>query len=251
MKWDMGWMHDTLDYMSHDPIHRRFHHNQLTFRGMYAFSENFVLPLSHDEVVHGKGSLIGKMPGDEWQKFANLRLLLSYMWAQPGKKLLFMGGEFGQWREWSHDRELDWGLLQYPLHAGVWRLVEDLNRFYRGQPAMHQLDFSPDGFRWIDANDSEQSVLTFMRLGRDSADVVVCAFNFTPVPRHEYRIGVPEAGFWAEALNSDAEVYGGSGQGNLGGKEAADTSWHGLPHSIVATLPPLGAVFFTRSISSD
>jgi 1,4-alpha-glucan branching enzyme len=251
MKWDMGWMHDTLDYLAHDPVHRRFHHNQLTFRGMYAFSENFVLPLSHDEVVHGKGSLIGKMPGDDWQKFGNLRLLFAYMWAQPGKKLLFMGGEFGQWREWSHDRELDWALLQYPPHAGLLRLVEDLNRFYRANPAMHQLDFSADGFRWIDANDSEQSILTFMRLAQDPADVVVCAFNFTPVPRHDYRVGIPSGGWWTEALNTDAPVYGGSGQGNLGGKEAAPIGWHGQPYSIAVTLPPLGAVYFKPGVSSD
>ena len=244
MKWDMGWMHDTLDYISHDPVHRRYHHNELTFRSIYAFSENFVLPLSHDEVVHGKGSLIGKLPGDDWRKFANLRLLLGYMWAQPGKKLLFMGGEFGQWREWSHDRELDWGLLsEGPYHSGVSRWVQDLNAFYRSTRAMHELDFSPDGFRWIDANDSEQSVLTFMRLSSDG-EVVVCAFNFTPMPRHGYRIGVPRGGRWSEVLNGDAPVYGGSGQGNYGEVEAEDFAWHGQPCSLSVTLPPLAAVFF-------
>jgi 1,4-alpha-glucan branching enzyme len=242
MKWDMGWMHDTLQYMTKEPVHRKFHHNSLTFRGLYAFTENFMLPLSHDEVVHGKGSLLGKMPGDDWQKFANLRLLLGYMYAQPGKKLLFMGGEFGQWHEWSHDRSLDWDLLQWPPHSGLKRWVEDLNRFYREEPALHELDFTPAGFQWIDANDADQSVASFLRFSQAGA-AVACAFNFTPVPRLNYRLGVPVGGFWREVMNSDAELYGGSGQGNLGGVEAAPFGWHGRPYMINVTVPPLGAVY--------
>jgi 1,4-alpha-glucan branching enzyme len=244
MKWDMGWMHDTLEYMRREPIHRKFHHDRLTFRMLYAFTENYMLPLSHDEVVYGKGSLLGKMPGDEWQKFANLRLLFSYMYAMPGKKLLFMGGEFGQWGEWNHDGSLDWPALQWPGHRGVQRWVQDLNRLLREEPALHELDFDPSGFSWIDANDSEQSVVAFLRRGRAAGDVIVGAFNFTPVVRHNYRIGVPSGGFWKELLNSDAQVYGGSGQGNMGGVQAAPLTWHGHTHSIVVTLPPLGAVYF-------
>jgi 1,4-alpha-glucan branching enzyme len=242
MKWDMGWMHDTLSYMSKDPIHRRYHHNELTFRAMYATSENFVLPLSHDEVVHGKGSLLGKMAGDEWQKFANLRLLLGCMYAQPGKKLLFMGGEFGQWAEWDHDRGLDWHLLEFATHAGVKRWVGDLNRLYLEEPALHRLDFDPRGFRWIDCNDSLASVLSWLRLSDAGAPIVVVC-NFTPVPRRNYRVGVPAGGFWHEVLNSDARDYGGSGQGNLGGVEAAPLPTHGRPYSLALTLPPLGALF--------
>jgi 1,4-alpha-glucan branching enzyme len=245
MKWDMGWMHDTLEYMQHDPIHRRYHHDKLTFRSLYAFSENFVLPLSHDEVVHGKGSLLGKMPGDEWQRFANLRLLLGYQYAQAGKKLLFMGGEIGQGREWNHDGSIEWDLLQFPLHAGMQRWVQDLNRSHRELAAMHELDTSPEGFEWIDANDSENSVGAFMRKGRSPRDVVVCVFNFTPVPRQNYMVGVPFGGFWRESLNSDAAEYGGSGHGNLGGVEALPYSVHGRPNAVNVTLPPLGCLFLT------
>jgi 1,4-alpha-glucan branching enzyme len=247
MKWDMGWMHDALEYMQREPIHRKFHHNLLTFRPMYAFSENFVLPLSHDEVVYGKGSLLRKMPGDDWQRFANLRLLFAYMYACPGKKLIFMGGEFGQWREWNHDAGLDWHLLDVPAHTGLARFVQDVNRLYREKPALHELDFDADGFRWIDANDSEQSVISFLRRARDPALQVIAAFNFTPVPRHGYRLGAPVAGFWREVLNSDADVYGGGGQGNLGGVESEPTPWHGMPNQVTVTIPPLGAVFFEPS----
>jgi 1,4-alpha-glucan branching enzyme len=247
MKWDMGWMHDTLEYMEREPVHRKFHHNLLTFRPMYAFSENFVLPLSHDEVVYGKGSLIRKMPGDDWQRFANLRLLFAYMFATPGKKLIFMGGEFGQWREWNHESSLDWHLLEQPRHAGLGRFVQDLNQLYRREPGLHQLDFDSDGFAWIDANDSEQSIVSFRRRSRTPGEEVLAAFNFTPVPRHGYKLGAPEGGFWNEILNSDAEVYGGSGQGNLGGMEAEPVAWHGLPAQLKVTLPPLGAVFFKKS----
>jgi 1,4-alpha-glucan branching enzyme len=244
LKWDMGWMHDTLQYMARDPVHRKYHHNELTFRTIYAFHENFVLPLSHDEVVHGKGSLLGRMPGDDWQKFANLRLLLAYMYAQPGKKLLFMGDEFGQWREWHHDESLDWPLAQYDRHAGLQRLVEDLNRLYRAEPALHELDCDPAGFGWIDANDSQSSVLTFMRKGRSTDDIIVVACNFTPVPRDNYQVGVPRGGFWQQVLNSDRREYWGSGQGNLAGVEAVPVAVHGRRYSLNLALPPLGAVFF-------
>lgn len=243
MKWDMGWMHDMLDYMSKDPVHRKYHHNRLTFRMLYAFSENFVLPLSHDEVVHGKGSLLGKMPGDEWQKFANLRLLYTSMFTQPGKKLLFMGDEFGQGKEWNHDSSLDWHLLQYPLHSGLQRLVQDLTFLYRQQPALHQLDFNWDGFEWIDCNDALHSIACYLRKSQQG-DAMLVACNFTPVPRPGYRIGVPCAGYWKEIFNSDAEFYGGSGHGNLGGLEAESIPHHGHPFSLNATLPPLGAVIF-------
>jgi 1,4-alpha-glucan branching enzyme len=241
-KWNMGWMHDTLEYMQHQPVHRRFHPHQMTFGIHYGFTENFVLPLSHDEVVHGKGSLLGKMPGDDWQKFANLRLLLAGMYAQPGKKLLFMGAEFGQGPEWAHDRSLDWHLLEYPQHQGIQRLMTDLNRLYREVGALHELDFDPMGFQWVDANDSQQSVLSYLRRGRNDRDVVVVALNFTPVPRANYRVGVPFGGFWEEILNTDATWYGGSGQGNMGGREATPVPSHGRDHSINLTLPPLGAV---------
>ena len=244
LKWDMGWMHDTLQYMARDPVHRKYHHNELTFRTIYAFHENFVLPLSHDEVVHGKGSLLGRMPGDDWQKFANLRLLLAYMYAQPGKKLLFMGDEFGQWREWHHDESLDWPLAQYDRHAGLQRLVEDLNRLYRAEPALHELDCDPAGFGWIDANDSQSSVLTFMRKGRSTDDIIVVACNFTPVTRDNYQVGVPRGGFWQQVLNSDRQEYWGSGQGNLAGVEAVPVAVHGRRYSLNLALPPLGAVFF-------
>jgi 1,4-alpha-glucan branching enzyme len=247
LKWDMGWMHDTLEYMSKNPIYRKHHHNNLTFRLIYAFFENFVLPLSHDEVVHGKSSLLGKMPGDDWQKFANLRLLLGYMYAQPGKKLLFMGGEFGQWREWVHDESLEWHLLQYSSHSGLSQWVGDLNRMYQSQPALYEVDFDPMGFEWIDCNDVEHSVVSLVRKGRAFADVIVAACNFTPVTHFNYRIGVPQPGFWTELLNSDAEAYGGSGQGNLGGVEAAPIPLHGRSYSLTVTLPPLAVVFFEPS----
>jgi 1,4-alpha-glucan branching enzyme len=244
LKWDMGWMHDTLEYMRHDPIHRKFHHNQLTFRQMYAYSESFVLPLSHDEVVHGKGSLLDKMPGEDRQRFSNLRLLLAWMYAQPGKKLLFMGGEFGQGREWNHDSSLDWHLLGVDRHAGVRDWVRDLNRFYREEPALHELDTEPAGFEWVDCNDAENSIVSLVRKGRNGGTLALAVFNFTPVARTNYRLGVPRAGFWTERLNSDAPHYGGEGWGNLGGVEAAPVPAHGRPHSLTLTLPGLGAVFF-------
>ncbi|HSJ95986.1 MAG TPA: 1,4-alpha-glucan branching protein GlgB [Myxococcota bacterium] len=243
-KWDMGWMHDTLEYMRRDPIHRSHHHGELTFRMLYAFTENFVLPLSHDEVVHGKGSLLAKMPGDPWQQLANLRLLYGVMWAQPGKQLLFMGGELGQWSEWNHDGELEWHLLQHAPHQGVQRFVRDLNTTCRAEPALHELDCEPAGFAWIDCNDNEQSTLSWLRRSRSGAGTVAVACNFTPVPRHGFRLGVPHAGRWHEILNGDATLYGGSGQGNLGGADAAPVAWHGQPASIVITLPPLAVVWF-------
>jgi 1,4-alpha-glucan branching enzyme len=244
LKWDMGWMHDTLDYMSHDPIHRAYHHNQLTFRMMYAFHENFVLPLSHDEVVHGKRSLLDKMPGDGWQKFANLRLLLGYMFSQPGKKLLFMGGEFGQGREWNHDQSLEWSLLEHPWHQGVQHWVRDLNGLLKNEPALHQLDFSPEGFQWVDCNDSSGSTLSLLRRGKSEDECILIVANFTPVVREKYLVGVPHGGYWREILNSDAPEYGGSGVGNLGGVDAGAKGVHGRPASLSITLPPLGIVFF-------
>ncbi|RJR36097.1 MAG: 1,4-alpha-glucan branching protein GlgB [Desulfobacteraceae bacterium] len=247
MKWDMGWMHDTLEYMSKDPIHRKFHHGKLTFRMLYAFHENFVLPLSHDEVVYGKGSLIRKMPGDDWQKFANLRLLFGYMYAQPGKKLIFMGGEFGQWNEWYHEASLDWSLLDNPYNLGLQRWVGDLNDLYRREKVLHRWDFDPSGFRWIDCSDSQQSTVSLMRTdGEEDPIVVVC--NFTPVPRQNYRVGVPSGGFWREVLNSDSTGYAGSGQGNMGGIHATPVPFHGFPHSLNMTLPPLGVVFLKRGL---
>ena len=242
-KWNMGWMHDTLKYFQTDPIHRRYHHNQLTFSIWYAFTENFVLPLSHDEVVYGKGSLIGKMAGDEWQQFANLRLLLGYMWSHPGKQMLFMGGDIAQRREWHHDESLEWHVLQYPLHAGVQRWIRDLNRCYRSTPALYERDFTAEGFEWIDANDSEDSVLSFLRKGARSEDVVAVVCNFTPVPRENYRIGVPRGGCWRELLNSDAHDYGGSGMGNLGSVESAPLGSHGRYYSLNLRLPPLSVLF--------
>jgi 1,4-alpha-glucan branching enzyme len=243
LKWDMGWMHDTLKYFAQDPIHRKYHHNQLTFRMLYGFTENFVLPLSHDEVVHGKGSLIGKMSGDEWQKFANLRLLFGYMFAQPGKKLLFMGDEFGQVREWTHDGSLEWHVLQYPLHRGLQSWVEQLNRLYRHELALHELDNDPRGFEWIDCNDNAASTLSLVRKGKSPHQTIVVACNFTPIPRIGYRLGVPRGGFWRELLNSDAKEYGGSGMGNMGGVMAQEQPAHGRPYSLNLTLPPLAAVF--------
>jgi 1,4-alpha-glucan branching enzyme len=244
MKWDMGWMHDTLEYMTHDPVHRKYHHGKLTFRNIYAFSENFLMPLSHDEVVHGKGSLIGKMPGDEWRKFANLRLLLGYLYTQPGKKLLFMGGELAQWREWNHDASLDWNLLEHPPHRGMQRWVRDLNTWYRGERGLHVRDCEPAGFEWIDCDDAEQSTLCFLRHGSSQEDTLLVVCNFTPVPRHNFRVGVPAPGHWREILNSDAPLYGGSGQGNMGGVRSAPVTWHGRAHSLCITLPPLAIVLF-------
>jgi 1,4-alpha-glucan branching enzyme len=243
LKWDMGWMHDTLVYFSKDPVHRKFHHNNLTFRMLYAFNENFILPLSHDEVVHGKGSLLGKMPGDTWQKFANMRVLLGYMFGQPAKKLLFMGAEIGQWNEWNHDTSLDWNLMDYTFHSDLQKWLRDLNHFYKSEPAMHEIDFEPHGFEWIDCNDSEGSTLSFIRKARSNDDVILVACNFTPVPRQNYRVGVPRGGFWREVLNSDSRHYQGSGQGNIGGVEAAPIHSHGRSHTLVLTLPPLSVVF--------
>ncbi|MFG1192411.1 1,4-alpha-glucan branching protein GlgB [Xanthobacter flavus] len=245
-KWNMGWMHDTLHYMAREPVYRRHHHGELTFSLVYAFSERFVLPLSHDEVVHGKGSLIGKMPGDTWQKRANLRALLGLMWTHPGKKLLFMGGEIGQEREWSHDREIDWFLLDDPAHRGIQSLVRDLNRLYRELPALHALDDRPEGFRWIVGDDRENSVLAFLRLAPDAAPVLA-VINLTPVPRQGYRIGVPEAGRWREVLNSDAPLYGGSGMGNYGGVETREEPAHGEGQSLDLTLPPLSTLLFVHT----
>jgi len=244
MKWNMGWMHDTLSYFSRDPLYRKFNHNQLTFSLWYAFHENFVLPLSHDEVVHGKGSLIGKMPGDEWQQFANLRLLYGYMWAHPGKQLLFMGGEFGQKREWQHEESLEWHVLQYPLHAGAQRWLQDLNRFYRSEPALFEKDFVPEGFQWVDCNDWEESVISFLRRGKRPEDCVLVVCNFTPEVRRNYVVGVPFGGYWEECLNSDAPLYGGSGQGNFGGLDTAPVGAHGHYHSLAITLPPLAVLYF-------
>ena len=244
LKWDMGWMHDTLAYFHHEPIHRRWHHDQLTFRFLYALNENFMMPLSHDEVVHGKGSLLSKMPGDPWQQFANLRLLHALMATEPGKKLLFMGGELGQGREWNHDASLDWHLLEFPFQRGVQRCVRDLNLLVRGEPALHELDHEPGGFEWIDCRDSENGVIVFLRRGRTSDALLLVAANFTPLPRSPYRVGAPRGGPWVEVLNSDAREYGGSGCGNLGGVEAEPTPWQGRPYSLALTLPPLGLVVF-------
>jgi 1,4-alpha-glucan branching enzyme len=244
MKWNMGWMHDTLGYFANEPIYRKYHHDQITFSIWYAFNENFMLPISHDEVVHGKGSLLGKLPGDEWQRFANLRLLLGHMWAHPGKKLLFMGGEFGQYAEWNHDASLDWHLLQYPLHAGAQRWLRDLNACYKRCPALHGRDFDKEGFEWIDCHDSEESVLSYLRHGPQGETMLV-VINATPVVRENYRLGVPHVaggGYWREVLNSDAPEYGGSGQGNGGGVQAEDRPSHGRLHSLLLKLPPLGVL---------
>jgi 1,4-alpha-glucan branching enzyme len=241
-KWDMGWMHDTLLYLSRDPIHRRHHHSEITFRSVYAFSENFMLPLSHDEVVHGKGSLLEKMPGDDWQRFANLRLLYGYQFGQPGKKLLFMGGELAQRREWDHEAAIDWALLETPAHAGMLRWVRDLNGLYRSSAALHERDADPAGFSWSEPNDAENSLLSFLRWAPDGrAVLVVC--NFTPVPRHNVLAGVPSGGYWRELLNSDATEYGGSGVGNLGGVDARPVPAHGMPWTLTVTVPPLGCLF--------
>jgi 1,4-alpha-glucan branching enzyme len=244
LKWNMGWMHDTLDYMSADPIHRKHRQDKLTFSIWYAFFENFLLPLSHDEVVYGKRSLFDKMPGDPWQKFANLRLLFGYMWMHPGKKLLFMGGEFGQAHEWSHEAALDWEAAEQPSNRGVQMWIGDLNRVYRAEPALYERDFDATGFEWIDCNDAQASVLSFLRKGRDKSAPVLVVANFTPVPRHNYIIGVPKAGTWTEVLNSDASRYGGSGMGNLGAVQASPIPAHGRPRSLTVTLPPLALLVF-------
>jgi 1,4-alpha-glucan branching enzyme len=245
-KWNMGWMHDTLRFISKDPVHRRYHHHDLTFGLLYAFTENFILPLSHDEVVHGKGSLLGKMPGDRWQRFANLRAYFGFMWGHPGKKLLFMGGEIAQEREWNHDTSLDWHLLDDPLHDGVRQLIKDLNRTYRELPALHQRDAEAAGFQWIVADDADNSVIAWARYGDDPDDIAIVVSNFTPVPRDGYRIGVPRPGFYQEVLNTDAATYGGSNVGNLGGVEAEETESHGQPCSLQLTLPPLGTLILAR-----
>jgi 1,4-alpha-glucan branching enzyme len=247
LKWNMGWMHDTLGYFSQDPIHRKYRHDQLTFNLWYAFFENFLLPLSHDEVVHMKGSLLGKMPGDDWQKFANLRLLLGYQYTHPGKKLLFMGGEFGQWREWDHDRSLDWHLLESSPHQGLKRWVRDLNHFYRSHPALYEKDFTPGGFDWVDFKDADSSVISYLRKGANPDEPVLVICNFTPIPRQGYRVGVPREGFWREVLNSDAAEYGGSGWGNFGGLPAESVPFHGRPHSLSLSLPPLSILILTKS----
>jgi 1,4-alpha-glucan branching enzyme len=255
-KWNMGWMHDTLAYLSQDPIYRQYHHNEITFSLIYAFSENFILPMSHDEVVHGKGSLLGKMPGDEWRRFAGLRSLLAYMWAHPGKQLLFMGSEFGQVSEWSADNGLDWWILDFEVHQGVQRLSRDLNAIYRKTPALWELDSTPEGFGWIDSNDAQGNTLSFLRLAAtpgtvapgtatqgDASRTLACIANFSPQPHQDYRVGLPHAGRWREVLNTDAAVYGGSGVGNLGSIEAVPEPWHGRPASAAITLPPLGVLW--------
>jgi 1,4-alpha-glucan branching enzyme len=243
----MGWMHDMLAYMSQDPVHRRWHHGQITFSMLYAFTENFVLPFSHDEVVYLKRAMLDKMPGDVWQKHANLRALYGYMFGHPGKKLMFMGGEFGQWREWDHDSSLDWHLLGEPLHEGLQRWVRDLNATYRREPSLHQVDFEGQGFSWIDCHDSDHSVVSLMRRARDPKDFTVMVVNFTPVPRSGYRIGVPEPGWYREVLNSDASPYGGSNVGNSGGIQSEPMAAHGHGQSLSLVVPPLGFVLLKRS----
>jgi 1,4-alpha-glucan branching enzyme len=250
MKWDMGWMHDMLQYISRDPIHRKYHHNNLTFRMLYAFSENFILPLSHDEVVHGKGSLLRKRSGDEWQKFANLRALFGYMYGMSGKKLLFMGDEFAQWSEWNHDVSIDWHLLDQERHARMKTWVARLNEVYRTVPALYELDCEPSGFEWVSGDDVEQSVVAFLRKNQGASDIVLVVCNFTPVPRHGYRLGVPHGGEWSVLLNSDATEFGGSGIGSVPAVTAARQTWHGRPFSFELTLPPLATVFL-RSRSAD
>jgi 1,4-alpha-glucan branching enzyme len=243
LKWDMGWMHDTLSYFAKDPVHRKFHHGELSFRMLYAFHENFVLPLSHDEVVHGKGSLLGKMSGDPWQKFANLRLLYAYMFAQSAKKLLFMGGEFGQWDEWYHEKSLDWHLTEYDRHAQIQAVIRQLNALYRSERALHELDLDPRGFLWVDADDASQSCYSFLRRSSDDQWILV-VLNATPVPRYGYRVGVPRAGAWREIFNSDAKEYGGAGIGNAGLRYTSFVPMHGHPQSLDLSLPPLGALYF-------
>ncbi len=244
MKWNMGWMHDSLTYFTKNPIHRRYHHDKLTFSMWYAYNENFLLPLSHDEVVHGKGSLIAKMPGDEWQKFANLRLLLGYMYTYPGKKLLFMGGEFAQYQEWYHEEALHWDLLANQPNQGIQLWLTELNKLYTDSPALYQGDFSPWGFEWVDYFDQEKSIIAYLRKDKKKANIFLIVCNFTPVPRHNYCLGVPEPGFWEEVLNSDAHIYWGSGQGNFGGLHSRPEPIHGQSHSLPLTLPPLGIIIF-------
>ena len=245
-KWNMGWMHDMLKYVSENPVHRRWHHNEVTFSMLYAFTENFILPFSHDEVVHGKGSLLDRIPGDVWQKHATLRTLYGYMYGHPGKKLLFMGDEFGQWNEWSHDKSLDWHVLEEPLHAELRRFVQDLNWHYSAEPALYECDFTHDGFSWIDCNDNENSVISMIRYAHDRLNFLVMIFNFTPVPRHDYRIGVPSPGRYVEILNSDSELYGGSNVGNSGGVDADPVPAHGFAQSLRLTVPPLGCLYLKR-----
>ncbi len=245
-KWNMGWMHDMLEYLSREPVHRMYHQDQLTFGLLYAFTENFVLVLSHDEVVHGKRALLDKMPGDPWQRFANLRTLYGYMYGHPGKKMLFMGGEFGQWCEWNHDTSLEWHLCQFEPHAGLQRLVRDLNWLYQHERALHEVDHDWNGFQWIDFNDAQHSVLAFLRKAKDSTDQIVCLCNFTPVPRYDYRVGVPQDGYYRELINTDSAVYGGSNMGNSGGVQSTPAPCHGQPHSLVVTLPPLSVLFLKR-----
>lgn len=248
-KWNMGWMNDTLRYMAEDPINRKYHHDKMTFGLHYAYSENFILPISHDEVVHGKGSMLGKMPGDDWQRFANLRAYYGFMWGHPGKKLLFMGCEFAQSREWNNETSLDWHLLDHVPHKGMQNLVRDLNTLYCHTPALYEKDTSPDGFRWIDGGNAADSVFSWVRYGKDGTHPVLVVSNFTPVPRTNYRIGVPDAGHWAERFNSDAAIYGGTDTGNPGGADAQEMSMHGCPYSIEITVPPLATVFFQLSDS--
>ncbi|MGH8670941.1 MAG: 1,4-alpha-glucan branching protein GlgB, partial [Burkholderiales bacterium] len=243
-KWDMGWMHDTLEYFAKDPLYRRHHHKNLNFGMLYAYSENFILPLSHDEVVHGKGALLSKMSGDTWQQFANLRALYAYMWARPGKKSLFMGGEIGQWREWNHDGSLDWNLLDYDSHRGIQSLVRDLNRIYRTEPALHEADCEPAGFAWLAANDADDNVISFLRTSPSSGRKILCVCNFSPVPRHGFRVGVPKRGVYHEILNTDSGIYGGSNVGNAGGLHSDDVAWQGQPFSLMLTLPPLAVLYF-------
>ena len=243
LKWNMGWMHDTLQYIKNDPVHRKHHHGALTFSLIYAFNENFVLPLSHDEVVYGKGSLIGKMPGDDWQAFANLRALFGYMWGHPGKKLLFMGGEFAQRREWTHEGELEWWVTGLPEHAGMQHWMRDLNRVYRQEPALHRVDFSAEGFEWIDSDNSEMSIIAFLRKTAGEPPIMVVT-NFTPVPRQNFLMGVPLRGKWREILNSDAHDYGGSGWGNMGGVDSVPVGAHGRLDSINLNIAPLATMMF-------
>jgi 1,4-alpha-glucan branching enzyme len=245
-KWNMGWMHDMLEYVHEDPVHRRWHHNLVTFSMLYAFTENFILPFSHDEVVHGKGAMLDKIPGDAWQKYATLRTLYGYMFGHPGKKLLFMGCEFGQWREWNHDHSLDWHLLDDPSHAAILRYVKDLNGLYHGERSLYECDFDPTGFRWIDCNDNENSVVSIVRYARDRRDYLVLVFNFTPVPRAGYRIGVPEAGYYVELMNSDASAYGGTDVGNGGGAWSEPVASHGFDQSVRLMVPPLGCLYLKR-----
>jgi 1,4-alpha-glucan branching enzyme len=244
LKWNMGWMHDALDYFSKDPVYRKYHHGMLTFSMWYAFTENFVLPISHDEVVHGKSSLLGKMPGDDWSRFANLRLFLGYMFAHPGKKMLFMGSDFGQWTEWADARSLDWHLLHYARHRRIGLVIRDLNRLYKEHPAFYEGDLSSDGFEWIDFSDVDSSVISFLRWSKDKSQLLIFTFNMVPVIRENYRIGVPRPGFYKEIFNSEAFEYGGCGLGNQGGLHSEPVSWHGRPFSLNCHLPPLGMNIF-------